>query len=260
MSKTMVMNKTQEKNFPVKSKLIAIWGSPNSGKTSFSVKLALSVYDHFKTSVLVLHTDNVTPSIPVLFPHYKKDDLYSIGTALSKTDITQMEVLKSIVLVKGKINLGFMGFKDEENKFTFPAFDEIKSSTLLTVMQGLADYVIVDCTSDIENVLSLTAISQADVVIRLATPDLKSMCFYSSQLPLYADPKYHLEKHIQGLQFGDNDLFLPIDEAKVHFKDVRFVLPYCREIKQQTLDGKLMDKILNKKYNTVLQAITDKVV
>ena len=242
------------------SKIIAIWGSPNSGKTSFAVKLALSIYKHYSKSMLVLHTDTVTPTLPVLFPNYKSDDLYSIGTALSKTDITQTELLKSIVSVKEKVNLGFLGFKDGENKYTYPRFDEMKSILLLTLMRSLVDYVIVDCTSDPDNVLSMAAISQSDTVIRLATPDLKSMNFYSSQMPLYMDPKYHCKEYIQGLQIKDSNLFLPIDEAKVYFKEVQFVLPYCREVKQQMLDGKLLDKITNKKYNTVLHTITDKVV
>jgi hypothetical protein len=242
------------------SKIIAIWGSPNSGKTSFAVKLALSIYKHYNSTVLVLHTDTVIPTLPVLFPDYKSDDLYSIGTALSKTDITQTELLKNIVSIKGKPNLGFLGYKDGENKYTYPRFDEIKAILLLTLMRGVSDYVIIDCTSDPDNILTKTALSQADVVVRLANPDLKSMSFYSSQLSLYEDPIYRLSEHIQGLLMKDCDLFLPIDEAKVHFKDVRFVLPYCREVKQQMLDGKLLDGISNKKYNKIIQAITEKVV
>lgn len=242
------------------SKIIAVWGSPNAGKTSFAIKLALNIYEHFKATVLVLHTDMVTPVLPVLFPHYKTDDLYSVGTTLSKTDITQTELLKSIVSIKEKVNLGFLGFKDGENKHTYPRFDEIKSIIMLTLMRSLADYVIVDCTSDSDNVLSMAALTQSDTVIRLATPDLKSISFYSSQILLYADPKYHHEEHIKVLQINDCDLFLPIDEAKMHFKNAQFVIPYCLELKQQMLDGKLINKITNKNYNKVIQAIADKVV
>ena len=242
------------------SKIIAIWGSPNSGKTSFAVKLALNIYNHYSATVLALHTDTITPTLPVLFPNHKAEDLFSIGTALSKTAITQTELLKSIVSIKGKGNLGFLGFKDGENKYTYPRFDEMKAILLLTLMRSISDYVIVDCTSDPDNILTMAAISQADVVIRFATPDLKSMSFYSSQLSLFVDPKYHLDEHIQGLLMQDCDLFLPLDEAKVHFKDVRFVLPYCREVKQQMLDGKLLDGVSNKKYNAVIHGITERIV
>ena len=35
------------------SKLIAVWGSPDSGKTSFAVKLASAVYERYNSTVLV---------------------------------------------------------------------------------------------------------------------------------------------------------------------------------------------------------------
>ena len=49
------------------SKLIAIWGAPNSGKTTFATKLALSIYESFSSTVLELLCQNETPALPVLF-------------------------------------------------------------------------------------------------------------------------------------------------------------------------------------------------
>ena len=83
------------------SKLIAIWGSPNSGKTSFATKLAQCIYEKYSASVLMLSTDYETPTLPILFPNMKADELFSIGVSLSKTDVVQNEVVKSIVTVKG---------------------------------------------------------------------------------------------------------------------------------------------------------------
>ena len=53
-------------------KLIAVWGSPDSGKTTFSVKLAEALYNRSrgKSAVIVVFTDIVTPSIPVIFPNW----------------------------------------------------------------------------------------------------------------------------------------------------------------------------------------------
>lgn len=242
------------------SKIIAIWGSPNSGKTALSVKLARNIYEKTKQVVLVLHTDFTTPVLPVLFPNCKACDIYSVGAALSKTEITQSEILKCVVSPKGIDDLGFLGFKDGENKYTYPKFDEIRSVLLIVLMGSLADYIIVDCTSDSDNILSLVALSQADVVIKLSTPDLKSMSFYSSQVTLYTDQKYRQNEHIQGIQVLDNDIFLPTEEVKVHFKDVKFELPYCKEIKQQMLDGSMLDKTTSKRYSKVLNAITERAI
>ena len=254
------MNKTQEKNFPVTSKVIAVWGSPNAGKTTFAAKLAKSIYDRYSTTVLVLHTDNVTPDLPVLFPNYKADELYSVGATLAKPDITQADLLKNIITLKNKNNLGFVGYMDGENKFTYPVYDESKAIMLINVMKSIADYVIVDCTSTLENVLTSVALERADSVIRLCVPSLKNMSFFTSQLALYTDPKYNLDEQIIGINITEKDIYSAVEETKVHFKEVRFVLPYCREVKQQMSDGKILENVIDKKYNTKLNAIADKVV
>jgi len=242
------------------SKLIAVWGSPSSGKSSFSTKFAQFIYEKYSATVLMLSTDYETPTLPVIFPNLKADELFSVGVPLSKTDITQNEVVKSIVTVKGKMNLGFLGYKDGENKFSYPSYDSKKANALLTVLKELADFVIVDCTSSLDNLLSEEAIIHSDMVIRLATPDLKSMSFYSSQLPLYADQKFKTEQHITVLNTTDNEFYLPIEESKSLLQGQQFVLPYSKLMRQQSLDGRLTETKKDKKYFAVLKMIANKVV
>lgn len=241
------------------SKLIAVWGAPTSGKTVFSVKLASAVYERYNSTVLMLSCDDATPVLPCLFPALKSDELYSVGEPLSKTDITQQEVIKAIVTLKGKINLGYLGYKDGENKYTYPAYGEKKALMLLEVLKSLADFVIVDCTS-ILNILSAVALKNADEIIRLASPALKTVSFFSSQLPLYADPAYRLEQQIVGLNINEADCYMPIEEAKSHFREISFTLPYCRDIRQQCIDGTLTKTVRDKKYSAKFKAIADKIV
>ena len=47
--------------------VLAVWGSPGSGKTTAAVKLAKYLADH-KKNVSLLHADTTAPIIPVLFP------------------------------------------------------------------------------------------------------------------------------------------------------------------------------------------------
>lgn len=242
------------------SKVIAIWGAPNSGKTTFAVKIASTIYERYNATVLMLSCDNAIPTLPALFPNSKSDELYSVGAALSKTDITQQEAIKTIVTLKSKINLGFLGYKDGENKFTYPSYDEIKAHTLLEVLKSLADFVVVDCTSNLDNPLSSIAVKEADEVIRLASPTLKCMSFFSSQLSLYADPTFNFERQIVGLNCTEADCYMPIEEAKSYLKEVSFTLPFCHEIRQQTVDGELIKNITDKKYSAKFKAIADKVV
>ena len=36
-----------------KARIIAVWGSPHSGKTTFATKLATAIYDNYRTEAFV---------------------------------------------------------------------------------------------------------------------------------------------------------------------------------------------------------------
>ena len=90
------------------SKTIAIWGSPNSGKTTFATKLAQTIYDKYQATVIILYADNGTPALPVIFPNYKKEDMFSVGAVLAKTEITQEDAIKQLVTVNQRQNFGVL--------------------------------------------------------------------------------------------------------------------------------------------------------
>lgn len=81
------------------SKLIAVWGSPSSGKTTVAVKLAETLYAKNKSgvAVVVVFCDHVTPAIPTVFPNYRTEDVYSIGTVLSKPDLYPDDVVSNFM-------------------------------------------------------------------------------------------------------------------------------------------------------------------
>ena len=242
------------------SKVIAVWGAPHSGKTTFATKLARAIYDAYQATVVVVYTDNETPTLPILFPNYKKEDLCSVGAALAKADIDRFEVVKQMVTVKDKQNLCFLGFTDGENKHTYPAFDDTKARSLYSVLSSLADYVIVDCTASLRNPLSKVAVQEADTVFRLVSPSLRSVSYLTSQLPLYADPSFRLDRQIQGICTVDADLYMPIEEIRAMLPGVRFTIPYSRTVKQQMLDGSLYTMAKDKKFNDKILSIMEKVV
>lgn len=242
------------------SKMIAIWGSPGSGKTSLSIKLGQEIYTRKKSTVLLFHPDMSVPALALLFPHRKASELYSIGVPLNQTDISPEEVMRQIVITKDMKNFGYLGFTAGENRYTYPSPTEDKIKALLSILRTLADYVIVDCTNDHGDVISKMAIKEADTILRLCTPDLKSMAYFSSQLPLYADPSYKTTEHIQVLNIPDADQYMPIEDVKSHFKDIACTLPFSRALKQQMLGGALSDMLNDKKYRAKLAELSEKVV
>ena len=84
--------------------------------------------------------------------------------------------------------------------------------------------------------------------------------YYLSQLPLYVDSKYQSEKQIQGLNTPNADVFMPIEEAKSHLKDLAFTLPYSRQVKEQAQKGTLYEKTTDKKFQSRITEIARKVV
>ena len=133
------------------------------------------------------------------------------------------------------------------------AYTEEKAGQLLAVLQQLADIVVVDCLSNLSNPLAAAAVKQADNVIRLCTPDLQSISFLSSQMTLYSDAAFKVNEQVAGIVVNDADSFLPDEYVKQHF-DCKFILPHCRELKEQFIEGRLLEK-LSHAYNKGIRGI-----
>ena len=96
---------------PTNEKIIAVWGSPHAGKTAFAVKFAENLYQRTHGAVVVLHCDLLTPTLPVLFPNAREQDLFSVGTMLAKPNIFRGDIVAKLVTVKERQNLGFLGYR-----------------------------------------------------------------------------------------------------------------------------------------------------
>ena len=240
-------------------KLIAIWGPPGAGKTTFAVKLGLALQENTGMHVYTVLCDTTTPALPVLFPRIKTDDMYSIGFALSKVHATQNEIEACTVSMKSHPDLAFLGYKDGENHFSYPATDVAKNAELLMTLTDMADAVIVDCTAVPDN-MSKAAMANADIIFRVVSPDLKSVSFCSSQLPLLVDPVYQCDNHITIINEIANDVYSPVYEASQYFSNVEITLPYCHDIRMQSFNGDLLNSTRSKKYNKQMIEILNKIV
>ena len=241
--------------------LIAIWGSPNSGKTTFATKLATAIYDNYQATVVVLYPDLEAPVLPIIFPNEKTEDLGSIGVPLSKTEVDTDDIVRNAVTLKNRGNLVFLGYHTGDNRFTYPRYGRAKAEDFLEKLCALADVVIIDCPSNLDsNVLASTGLEIANQIIRLASPDLKCISYYLSQIPIYADSKYRLQEHIQGLNAPNADVFMPIEEAKAHLKDVRFTVPFSHAVKIQSQTGNLFEPTTDKAFEARMKEIAQKVV
>ena len=239
------------------SKMIVVCGSPESGKTTCALKLAQELYYQKKGSVIFLSPDMRVPSMAYILPHSKASELYSIGKALDKTHIYQEDVLRQLVPAITMRNFGFLGYTTSENKYSYPRPTEDKITALFHAMKGIADYIVVDCVSDMDDLISSMAINRADSVIQMTTPDLKSFAYYASQSDMF---KNIVERSIKVLCVRDRDVYLPTEEVKSHFKDISFTLPYSRSLKQQAITGTLSERLADSKYRKQVAAIAKRVM
>lgn len=111
----------------------------------------------------------------------------------------------------------------------------------------------------LENVPGLLTHEGGQTFLAILTA-LGQLGYYLSQLPLYVDSKYQSEKQIQGLNTPNADIFMPIEEAKSHLKDLAFTLPYSRQVKEQAQKGTLYEKTTDKKFQSRITEIARKVV
>lgn len=235
------------------SKIIAVCGGPNSGKTTAALKIAQEIYWQKKgTSVLFVSPDLDVPSLGYLFPNGKNVELHSLGAALDKTDIFKEDVMRQFVNTRSMQNFAFLGFKLGENKYSYPRFTDDKAVQFFAALRDTADYIVIDCTCSEDDLISRIAKRDCDVAVQLYNPDIRSMVYYASCVNQFVIIE---GKKLKVMNVMDNDLYLPIDETKTHFGGMDFVIPYSRPLKQQMITGTLCDKLHDGDYCTAVGSI-----
>ena len=240
------------------AKLIAVCGAPGSGKTTVAFKLAQEIYlSTSDCSVTFLSPDIIVPSIGMLFPNYTPDSLFSLSAVLDCTDISDDLIMGNLVTVKNMKNFGCLGFMSGDSKYSFPTPTKEKVMNLLDVLSAAEGYVFVDCSNDDSDLISKQAIARADHIIQVITPDLKSMTWLNS----YGDKiTAGLEQCIKVVNITENELYIPLEDVCTHLKNVACVLPYCRQVRQQLLDGRMYDRLTAKEYKKRLSGLVNRVI
>ena len=240
------------------AKMIAVIGSPGSGKTTVTMKLAQELYCATTNgAVIYLSPSLKVPAIGVLFPNYTPDSIFSLGEMLDKTDIYEEDILNHLVTVKSMNNFGCLGYKAGENRFSFPVLTEDKVKSLFDVLHKMAGYVFIDCTEEENDLISQYALGVADEVILVLSPDLKSMVYLSSNESVLGS---HANRAVRVLNVNENELYPPVDDVKSNVRNISFVLPYSKQIRGQHLDGLLYERAKDKKYRSELSKIVNTIM
>lgn len=221
--------------------VLAVWGSPGSGKTVVAVKLAKYLAEK-KRNVVLLLADMTAPMLPCICPSGELESEHSLGSILAATHVTQTLVKNNCITHRRLGHLLLIGMKKGENEYTYPPYTETQAGELIDCLREIAPYVIIDCSSMIANdILSALSLMESDAVLRLANADLKSISYLSSQLPLLrdnkwdADKQYKVASNVKPQQAGEQ-----ISQA---LGSVAFTLPHSAELESQYLAGNLFSDL-----------------
>lgn len=223
------------------NQMLAVWGSPGSGKTVTAVKLAARLA-MLKRDVVLLLCDMNTPMLPCICPPGDLEEEHSLGSILAATHVSESLVRHNCILHKKFRHLTILGMRKGENEYTYPVYERQQAEGLLNSLRGIAPYIIIDCSSHIANdILSAIALMEADAVLRLVNCDLKSISYLSSQLPLLRENQWDAEK-----QYKVASNVRP-NEASDHIEQVlgsvAFQIPHSEEVASQVLEGNLFKEL-----------------
>ena len=254
--------------------VLAVWGSPSSGKTTVSVKLA-DYLARKKKNVLLIFADMTAPPLPCICAAGDLEGEKSLGSILAATHVTENLIKKNCMFYRKNDYLSMVGMLKGENVFTYPPYDHTQAVELIEQAREVAPFVIIDCGSTIasdvlsdqtqaaelieqarevvpfviidcgstiaSDVLSAVALMEADTVLRLVNCDLKSISYLSSQLPLLRDNKWDADKQ---LKVASN---VKQQEASSHMEQVlgsvSFQIPHSREVETQYLEGDMLAEL-----------------
>jgi len=215
---------------PLRDKVIAVMGSPGSGKTTAALKLALKL-SIAKKNVIVVFCDPFTPVISTVLPAGTNHDT-SLGSLLTAPVLTQAAILNACVPTEKSEYISFLGYQAGESLMMYPQITRDKAVEFFVLLRYLADYIIIDCTATFEaDPASIVAIELADRVLKLGTANLKGVSYYLTHNPMLADSRFRKDTHntvIGNLKAGQD-----WEAVSQQYGGVDYVLPYVPEMEQQ---------------------------
>lgn len=237
------------------NQVLAVWGSPGSGKSTTAVKIAKEL-EAMKYSVILVTCDDELPMLPILSPQGKQTHS-SLGDLLSLPRIAQQEILKHCVPYGNMGNISLLGYRLDDNEKSYPEYSPNMAQNVLIALTRLADKIVVDCSARLMgNIFTTVALQSADAVLRVVNANLRSSVFLRSQQQMLTDASYHYDSHIIVL----NNI-KPNQDAAVYSEilgGASYILPHIPALEEQYETGKLMDSLFGreaKQYEPVVKAM-----
>lgn len=239
------------------SKIITVWGNPGCGKSMFCCCLA-KVLTANKDKAIIINADSSTPMLPVWMPERILETGASIGNVLTGLEINTALVAERVTILKEYPFIGVMGYAAGENPFSYPELKYEKIKLFIAEAAKLVDYIILDCSSNMLNFFTPTAIEAADLTVRIITPDLRGLNYLRAHRPLLTDDKFHYGRHLTFA--GLARPFHAIDEMDHLIGGFDGLLPYAKEIERCGTGGQMFKALAycNQRYINSLKLVRER--
>lgn len=226
------------------NKVITVLG--NTGKTTLSYFLAEKLSANGK-KVMVLSTDNTTPTLQLILPEDKKGSR-SLGRVLSLAVISPKDIFDNMITLKNS-NLGFLSYATFESKNTYPEITVSNLEALFELLKNIVDYIIVD-TQTAPNQIDSFAIDTSDIKLCITSANLKGLAYR----------QHASDEDIVHVLYNDN-AYNPYEDISHTFKkNVRYNLPLCKQLNALFNTNVLADISCPKKYAEVIDRIVKEVI
>lgn len=234
-------------------KILTIYGSSNTGKSTFAIKLANELSK--ENSVICIFTDNVSPTLSSYLSNLESED-NSLGKILSSQIISQDEILKQSVTVKNNKNLCFIGYGKGEHFKSYSEYTTQRANDVLLNLSSLADYVILDIPSHfIYDEFSKCALKMADKKIKLLGTGLKDISYEKSIDSYLSISAFNVNDSIKILSKVCDDT--PFSILENHYGKTDLDLPFCNEIDLQIKENEILEQLSSELGKEYIDAIKE---
>lgn len=240
------------------SAVIAITGSPQSGKTTFAFSVAKDLSE-YSDNILVLFADDLTPTLSYLQDEKesKHDGERSIGNILLHSLLSDEIIFDNLVISDENKKILMLGYKHGDNIKKYAKFSINQVQELLFHLKSMFDFIVIDCSSHtFSSVISLAAIKIADVILNIQDKSAKSFSYQASNKHFLFTQKEDSSKVydiVNATLEEQNDL-----DYNVFTSQKDYELPYLEELHEQLIQGNLMCDLKgkkNKKYRLMVEEI-----
>lgn len=163
--------------------IIAVWGSPGSGKSLISNALGWRFASERIT--IVVDTDMTQPTLPPRLPKLKLENRHSLGVVFSTPLVRDAQ---NYLHQHPKLeNLFYCGLKKNDDYFSYEVgirqYDQ--AYQFIDACTDIADIVVLDCSNQRGDPFIAAATDAADAFVIAIPPDIKNACWYLSVKPLF---------------------------------------------------------------------------